>query len=190
MTALSWFQEDGTFPVFYGCIISGSTNVWLLEPDPLEDVSVQAITIRPRYGMADFSAWARALAGRTLTYPQPLASEILTTRIKRSRPWQEAGESTKISSDFEQLSENFWIYVGEVRNKFTEAVRGDAHVYTLSDGAFVLDAILDGGRAACILRRRYAHLMLLTNNTMVDKVLQGDDATPERIESELRAVLA
>jgi hypothetical protein len=174
----------------YSRVSSGSTNVWFLETQALEDLSVREIKVFWRGAPEDVVPREMTREDVIVGYRQALPSENLTVAVKRMPQWEELGECSNETDALEPLSESFWIFIGEVLKKLEKIIPDHVHIYTLSDGAFVLDAILDGGRAACILRRRYAHLMVLAGDKMADVVLRGDDATPARIQSELRAALA
>ena len=169
----------------YSHVSSGSTNVWVLETEPLEDRSVHEVKIFLRDGTANMAALGAVREAVIAGYRQLSAWGSSTAAVKQWPQWEDR-EPVK----FEPISESFWIFVGEARTRFEEIVPHDVRVYTLSDGAFVLDAIFDGGRAACILRKRYAHIMVLVGDKMADVVLRDDDATPAKIQDELRAALA
>ena len=169
----------------YSHVGSGSTNVWFLVTEPLGDRSVHEVKVSLRDATADMAALGTVREALIAGYRELSAWASWTAAVKRWPQWEEREPVT-----FEPLSESFWIFVGEARTRFEEIIPQDVHIYTLGDGAFVLDAIFDGGRAACILRRQYAHIMVLVGDKMADVVLRDDDATPAKIQDELRAALA
>lgn len=171
-------------------ISSASTSAAFLETDVQEGVTVRDIVFR--LARADIEFLGRAVPRVDVPVADMrflLPTGSFTVEVKAFHAEGEAGGSSREAAALERLNESFWILVGEVRRKFQEIVPGDVHIYTLDDGAFVVDTILDGGRAACILRRLYAHLMILTEDEMVDKVLHGEEASPSRIQSELQSAL-
>jgi hypothetical protein len=89
----------------------------------------------------------------------------------------------------EHVSEGLWIRVGEVRQLFEEILRAPVYVYVTEEGAFVVDSILGTDRAVCVMRRGYAHLMLLMGGKMIDRTFEDDRSAVIQVEAELRNAL-
>ena len=63
------------------------------------------------------------------------------------------------------------------------------YVYVTEEGAFLVDSIFERGRAACVMRRGSAHLMLLVDDEMTDVILDNHGEIVSTLEEEIHKAL-
>ena len=119
----------------------------------------------------------------------PEVADLYTVDIVPVFAPGEDWERTTEEPAIERLSETLWIHVGEVRQLFERVLQAPVYVYVTEDGAFVVDSIFERGRAACVMRRGSAHLMLLVDDEMKDETIDGNGEVVLFLEEGLQKAL-
>jgi hypothetical protein len=174
---------------------SSSADVRVLWIEPTHQGSlgglVEADTIETLLMDRPTSFALTTLRERGLLHRRPdlEVDDLYTVDIVPAIAHGEDWERTTEEPSIERLSETLWIRVGEVRQLFERVLQAPVYVYVTEEGAFVVDSIFEMGRAACVMRRGSAHLMLLVDDEMIDEILENNDAVASRVEEELRKEL-
>ena len=128
---------------------------------------------------------------RILTFRprDPEVAGLYTVDIVPAFAPGEDRERTTEEPAIERLSETLWIHVGEVRQLFGRVLQAPVYVYVTEEGAFVVDSIFERGRAACLMRRESAHLMLLVDDEMFDVILYNNGEIVSALEEEFQKAL-
>ena len=191
-------EDRRTIPAVMVPSTSSSADVRLLWTEPTnqgslsELVEIQSIEralldhLYQPTSFAPITLHHRSLALRP-RYPEvadPFTVDIVPV-IAPGEDWERTTEEPAI----ERLSETLWIHVGEVRQLFERVLQAPVYVYVTEEGAFVVDSIFEGGRAACVMRRGSAHLMMLVDDEMIDEIVANNGKIVSILEEEIQKAL-
>ena len=174
---------------------SSSTDVRVLWTEPtnqgslsglVESPNIERTLLYPPASLAAITLHHRSLMLRP-RYPE--VAGLYTVDIVPVFAPGEDWERTTEEPAIERLSETLWIHVGEVRQLFERVLQAPVYVYVTEDGAFVVDSIFERGRAACVMRRGSAHLMLLVDDEMIDVIIEGNGEVVSILEEEIQQKL-